>query len=573
MPQVVRFLKRQPLALPARVENCGVDLPAIIAYLNTTVHFIPTAEATTMQITFYGAAREVTGSMHLIASGNSRILLDCGLFQGRRRETVEKNRVLPFDPELLTNVVLSHAHTDHSGRIPVLTANGFNGRVVCTRATASACGYLLPDSASIQESDADYLNYKTVRAALTHGGLARSGADEPTVRLEAAKKILKKGRHELNVETINRLAEELRLEQVKPLYTIADAEKALGFFDGTPYRHPVTIGNGISCTFYDAGHILGSAISIIRFQENGRTLRVGFTGDLGRFDKPILNDPTLTFAEEDRCLDLLIMESTYGKRRHEAVSDLKATLLEVLNATVQREGTVLIPAFAFGRTQVLLYVLHELHNEGRLPDVPIYVDSPLATNLTRVFAEHPELYDRDTQTEFLSKGQNPFRFDRVRFVGSVAESMELNRQDRPQIIIAASGMCEAGRILHHLRFKIHSEKNTILIVGYMAQNTLGRRIEELGAAYQAAGRQGAPPRVKFFNKEYPLKAHVAKIGGFSAHADKDEMLRFLRESNLKVGKIALVHGEESQALSFADELATAGYGVSVPRRGESLDVN
>ncbi|MCU0560057.1 MAG: MBL fold metallo-hydrolase [Desulfobacterales bacterium] len=526
-----------------------------------------------MQITFYGAAREVTGSMHLIASGSERILLDCGLFQGRRREAAEKNRVLPFDPALITNLVLSHAHTDHSGRIPVLTANGFNGRVVCTRATASACAYLLPDSASIQESDADYLNYKSVRTALSHGGVPRAAGNDSSARREAAKKILKKGRHELDVETINRLADELRIERVKPLYTLADAEKALGFFDGTPYRHPATIGAAARCTFYDAGHILGSAISILTFQENGRPVRVGFTGDLGRFGKPILNDPTLSFAEEDRCLNLLIMESTYGERRHEAVSDLKATLLDVLTETVQRGGTMLIPAFAFGRTQVLLYVLHELHNEGKLPDIPIYVDSPLATNLTRVFAEHPELYDRDAQTEFLSKGQNPFRFDRVRFVGSVEESMALNRQDRPQIIIAASGMCEAGRILHHLRFKIHGEKNTILIVGYMAQNTLGRRIEELGAAYAADGRQGPPPLVKFFNKEYPLRARVVKIGGFSAHADKEEMLRFLKQSNLKVGRIALVHGEEAQALSFAGELTAEGFSVCVPRRGESLIVN
>ncbi len=525
-----------------------------------------------MQVTFYGAAREVTGSMHLLNTGDDRILLDCGLFQGRRRETAEKNRVLPFDLGLLTNVVLSHAHIDHSGRIPVLTANGFNGRILCTRATASACGYLLPDSASIQESDADYLNYKTVRAALSHGGIPRPGGKDTASRREAAQKILKKGRHELNIEIINRLATELRLEQVKPLYTVADAQKALGFFDGIPYRHPVTIGKGMSCTFYDAGHILGSAIAIVTVRGNGRPLRLGFTGDLGRFGKPILNDPTLDFAAEDRDLDLLIMESTYGERRHEPVADLKAALLKVVSATVQRGGTVLIPAFAFGRTQVLLYVLHELSNEGRLPGVPIYVDSPLASNLTRVFAEHPELYDRDTHVEFLSKGQNPFRFDQVRFVGSVAESMELNRQDRPQIIIAASGMCEAGRILHHLRFKIHNEKNTILIVGYMAQNTLGRRIAELGAAYEAAGRRGAPPAVKFFNKEYPLKARVEKIDGFSAHADREEMLRFLKQSNLRVKRIALVHGEETQALAFAAALETAGFHAVVPRRGESLNV-
>jgi metallo-beta-lactamase family protein len=244
----------------------------------------------------------------------------------------------------------------------------------------------------------------------------------------------------------------------------------------------------------------------------------------------------------------------------------------VVDATVQRRGTLLIPAFAFGRTQVLLYVLHELSNEGRLPGVPIFVDSPLASNLTRVFAEHPELYDRATQAEFLAKGQNPFRFDQVRFVGSVAESMELNRREGPQIIIAASGMCEAGRILHHLRFKIHNERNTILIVGYMAQNTLGRRIAELGAAFEASGRKGDPPIVKFFNKEYPLRAHVAKIDGFSAHADRDEMLRFLQQSNLRVKRIALVHGEEAQSLAFAGTLAERGFAAVVPRRGESLTV-
>jgi metallo-beta-lactamase family protein len=221
---------------------------------------------------------------------------------------------------------------------------------------------------------------------------------------------------------------------------------------------------------------------------------------------------------------------------------------------------------------VLLYVLHELYNENRLPRVPVYVDSPLAVNLTQVFAEHPEVYDQDTQTTFLSKGQNPFLFDQIRLVRSVEESMALNREDKPQIIIAASGMCEAGRILHHLRFKIHNERNTILIVGYMAQNTLGRRIEELGLEYERSGRRGEAPLVKFFNKEYPLRARVAKIGGFSGHADKDEMLRFLKQCNLRIKKIALVHGEETQAMHFADSLKREGYTVTVPRRGETLPV-
>jgi metallo-beta-lactamase family protein len=525
-----------------------------------------------MHVTFYGAVREVTGSMHLVTTERDRVLLDCGLFQGRRREAAEKNRVLPFDPGLLTNVVLSHAHTDHSGRIPVVTKNGFGGRVVCTRPTKSACEYLLPDSASIQQSDADYLNYKTLRAALTRTNVASPAKRGAGPDLGEVKKRLKKGRHELNVETIGDLMAQLRLEAVKPLYTLPDAEKALSYFDPYPYKATVDVGHQMTCTFYDAGHILGSAISMVTSRENGRALRLCFSGDLGRFAKPIINDPELVFSEADRDVDLLIMESTYGDRLHEPAADMKGQLAAVLEETLKRGGTVLIPAFAFGRTQVLLYVLHELYNEKRLPRVPVYVDSPLAVNLTRVFAEHPEVYDQDTQTTFLSKGQNPFLFDQIRLVRSVEESMALNREDKPQIIIAASGMCEAGRILHHLRFKIHNERNTILIVGYMAQNTLGRRIEELGLDYERSGRRGEAPLVKFFNKEYPLRARVAKIGGFSGHADKAEMLRFLKQSNLRIRKIALVHGEETQALHFADSLAREGFSVTVPRRGETVSV-
>jgi metallo-beta-lactamase family protein len=525
-----------------------------------------------MNVTFYGAAREVTGSMHLVSTDSDRILLDCGLYQGRRKETAEKNRVLPFDPGILTNIVLSHAHTDHSGRLPLAAKNGFSGRIICTGATRSACEYLLPDSASIQVSDANYLNYKTLRSALARKGPFSRRENTNGPDSGEVKKLLKKGRHELQVDTINELMATMQLETVKPLYTLEDAYKALELFDGYPYGRTIEIGQEMTGTFYDAGHILGSAISILTARENGRRIRIGFTGDIGRFDKPILNDPALSFAEEDRQLDLLILESTYGNRRHEAVSDLKGQLKAVLESTIARGGTVLIPAFAFGRTQVLLYVLHELYNEKALPKVPIYVDSPLAANLTKVFVEHPEVYDAEARTTFLAKGENPFRFDLVKFVGSVEESMALNREDKPQVIISASGMCEAGRILHHLRFKIHNERNTILIVGYMAQNTLGRRIEDLGTAYQDSGRRGAPPVVKFFNKEYPLKAHVAKIGGFSAHADKDEMLRFLKQSNLRIKKIALVHGEEEQALPFAEELNREGFPTMVPRKGETLSV-
>jgi metallo-beta-lactamase family protein len=364
----------------------------------------------------------------------------------------------------------------------------------------------------------------------------------------------------------------LRLEKVRPLYTRLEAEEALSSFDGYPYRHPVSIGKTATCTLYDAGHILGSAISIIRLEENGRTHTVCYSGDIGRFDKPIIKDPTLVFSEQDQEVDLMIIESTYGNRIHEPVRDLKPQLKKVLIETYNRGGSILIPSFAFGRTQELLYVLHELYNESEVPRPAVYVDSPLATNLTRVFGEHPELYDQDTHTSFLEKHLNPFSSDQIRFVGSVEESMALNREEKPHIVIAASGMCESGRILHHLRHKMHNPKNTILIVGFMAQHTLGRKILVNGERYENDNRKGTPPVLKLLNKEYPLKARVLNLGGFSAHGDKNEMLRFLKESNLKIKKFAVVHGEEDQALSFAKNLNNSGFQARVPKMGESISI-
>ncbi len=522
-----------------------------------------------MHVTFYGAVREVTGSMHLLTTDHDRILMDCGMFQGSRKEAAQKNTVMPFDPAILTNMVLSHAHIDHSGRIPFLTKRNFSGRILCTRATFSVCEFLLPDSAHIQESDAEYLNYKSVRAALLQ---MNSRKKKKSSQQDEIRKLLKRNRHELNVEAINELIASHHLEKVEPLYTIEDTEEALTFFDGYPYRHPLSIGKDMRCTFYDAGHILGSAITIIRATENGRTYVMGYSGDLGRFDKPIVNDPTLNFDEQDRKLDLLIMESTYGNRLHDAVKDLKPHLKQILTDTFQRGGSVVIPSFAYGRTQELLYVLHELYLEGDVPRMPVYVDSPLATKLTKVFGEHPEVYDEETHDAFLEQGRNPFMFDQIHFVGSVEESMALNRETASHIVLASSGMCEAGRILHHLRFKVHNPKNTILIVGFMAQNTLGRRILELGQAYEQSGRKGKAPVLKFLNKEYPLKARVINLGGFSAHADKRELLRFLKKSNLQIKKIALVHGEDEQTVSFAGDLKKEGYAVVVPRKGETIRV-
>ena len=429
-----------------------------------------------MHITFYGAVREVTGSMHLITTEDDRVLLDCGMFQGRRRESAEKNKVMPFDPKILTNVVLSHAHIDHSGRLPLLAKHDFAGRIICTRATAAACEYLLLDAAHIQESDANYLNYKTVRSALSKMESAKKGKKNSKKEALEIKNILKKNRHRLDVAAIDELIDRYRLSGVSALYTTDDAQQSLSFFDGYPYRHPVSIGREMTCTLYDAGHILGSALSIIHARDNGRDFTICYTGDIGRFDKPIIKDPTLEFEEADREVDLLVMESTYGDRLHEPVVDLKPQLKKVLVDTFDRGGTIMIPSFAFGRTQELLYVLHELYNENEVPRFPVYVDSPLATKLTRVFAEHPEVYDEETHETFLQNGQNPFHFKQIHFVGSVEESMALNRDQTPHIVVSASGMCEAGRILHHLRHKIHDPKNTILIVGFMAQHTLGRRI-------------------------------------------------------------------------------------------------
>jgi metallo-beta-lactamase family protein len=525
-----------------------------------------------MHVTFYGAVGEVTGSMHLLATEHDRVLLDCGMFQGRRKEAAEKNRVMPFDPRILTNVVLSHAHIDHSGRLPLLAKRNFTGRIICTRATAAASEFLLLDAAHIQESDANYLNYKTVRNALSKMESPKNVKKNSKKEAGSIKNILKKDGHGLDVEAINELIDRYRLEGVSALYTVDDAQQALTFFDGYPYRNPVSIGRKMTCTLYDAGHILGSALTLIRARDNGRDFTIGYTGDIGRFDKPIIKDPTLVFEDEDRKVDLLIMESTYGDRVHEPVADLKPQLKKVLADTYDRGGTVLIPSFAFGRTQELLYVLHELYNENAVPHFPVYVDSPLASNITRVFAEHPEVYDKATHETFLQHGENPFQFDQVRFVGSVEESMALNRDNTPHIVVAASGMCEAGRILHHLRHKIHSSKNTILIVGYMAQHTLGRRILEQGQAFEAAGRKGKPPLLKFMNKEYPLKARVVRLGGFSAHGDKNEMHRFLTKSNLSVKKIALVHGEEDQTLAFAEDLRSGGFEVAVPKMGETIQI-
>ncbi len=524
-----------------------------------------------MHVTFYGATREVTGSFHTLTTEHDNILLDCGLFQGKRKETDVKNRALPVDPKILTNMVLSHAHIDHSGRIPMLTSREFNGQVYSSRATAHACEYLLRDSAKIQEGDASYLNYKTAKSFLSK--MKSGGKNKLTsAQVKEIKVMLKSGDHDLRNEVIDRLLREQNLEVICPLYTSKQAEEALAYFQGVPFEETVTIGTDLSCTFYVAGHILGSAMSILQYKDKGTTKTVLYSGDLGRFNKPIIRDPNLVFADEHREIDLMIMESTYGNRFHEPVIDMKPMLKKVLLETFDRGGSVIIPAFAYGRTQELIYFLHELYLQGEIPPMPVWVDSPLATKITHVFGEHPETYDEETHEAFLRKGLNPFDFTQLKFVQSVEESMALNRDPKSHIVLAGSGMCEGGRILHHLRHKIHDERNTVLIVGYMGENTFGRLLQQKGEQYAADGRQGVPPTVRFYNKDYPLKARVVTLGGFSAHGDRDEMTRVVKDSNLKIKKIALVHGEEEQALGFADHLRGEGFKVVVPYHGQSIAV-
>ena len=525
-----------------------------------------------MHVTFHGAAREVTGSFHTLTTDRDQILMDCGMFQGRRREAEAKNRVLPVDPKAITNCVLSHAHIDHSGRIPMLTAGGFQGRIFSTRATASACEYLLQDSAKIQEGDAAYLNYKTARNFLYKlksgdGSRELSPADAAEV-----KRILKTNTNKLNTDTISKILIQHQLERIVPLYTLAAAEEAMAFFEGLPYRRTEVIGHGLDCTFYDAGHILGSAMVVIGATVDGKRKNILFSGDIGRFSKPIIQDPTLQFAEEHRQIDLMILESTYGDRSHEPTAAMKPMLRQVLQDTFARGGSVLIPAFAYGRTQELIYFLHELYLAGEVPRVPVYVDSPLATDITHVFGQHPETYDEETHRTFLQNGLNPFTFSHLKFIQSVEESMALNRDQRSHIVLSGSGMCEGGRILHHLRHKIHDERNTVLIVGFMGSNTFGRHLQDVAAEYEAAGRKGTAPSVRFYNKDYPLRARVVTLGGFSAHGDREELTRVVRDSNLEIKKIALVHGEEDQALAFQKHLGGLGYEVTVPLQGQSLTI-
>ncbi len=465
-----------------------------------------------MRLTFWGAARTVTGSCHVVRLDSGKtLLLDCGLFQGRRDEANALNRQFPVAPAGVDAVVLSHAHMDHAGLLPRLWAEGFRGSIYCTHATRDLCALMLRDSGRIQENDVEYVNRK-----------AKKRGQPP----------------------------------VEPLYTEDDAASVMEHFVGLAYGHPFRPLEGVEAVFRDAGHILGSATVHLTVTEGGTEKTLGFTGDVGNPGRPILRDPEAM----DPC-DWLIAESTYGGKTHEPVAEAKARLAEVVSRTAARGGKLIVPAFAVGRTQELVHVLDQLWNEGTLPPIPVFVDSPLAVNVTGVFRNHPECYDREL-LDYMLDDPNPFGFERLEYVRDVARSKALNGMRVPMVILSASGMAEAGRVLHHLKNNVEDPKSAVLIVGFMAEHTLGRRIAERRET------------VNIFGEPHRLRAEVVALPYFSAHADEPGLLGFIgRLDRERLKTLFLVHGDEDRQVALQRTLAGAGYAdVQIPARGQAFEL-
>jgi metallo-beta-lactamase family protein len=462
-----------------------------------------------VRLHFSGAAREVTGSSHLLQVNGRTILLDCGLFQGRRHEVGQKNKTLPMAADKIDAVVLSHAHIDHAGRLPFLVKSGFTGPIHSTYATRDFCDVMLADSARIQEKDAEFLARR-------------------------------------------------KKEVADPLYTVRDAAAAMTQFRPHRYRERFEVVPGVTAEFVNAGHILGSASVVLEWEESGVVRRLGFSGDIGRHGLPIIRDP-----EPLERLDWVIMESTYGNRDHESVAGARDELARVVTETAKRGGRVLIPAFAVGRTQEILYDLHGLARAGRIPRIPIIIDSPLANKATQVFRENTRDFD---STEPLVRqlngpGESLFDFDLVEFTPDAADSKAAMQRSGPMIVIAASGMAESGRILHHLAHSAPDPRTTVLIVGFMAEHTVGRRLVE------------RRPHIKVYGEDVALNAQVVVLNGYSAHADRMELQRWIdgvKETSPALADVFLVHGEPTAQDALAAQLTTRGYTVSVPLPGTDV---
>jgi metallo-beta-lactamase family protein len=467
-----------------------------------------------MKVTFYGATRTVTGSQHLVEVNGQRILLDCGSFQGRREESYARNLRLPFTASSVDLMVLSHAHIDHSGNIPNLVKSGFRGDILCTHATRDLCATMLLDSGHIQEKDVEFINKKRARRG------------EP---------------------------------KLEPIYTQEDAQKSLDSFVAQGYSRPRTIAPGVTLTFRDAGHMLGSAFVVLDIEDHDehRDLRLVFSGDLGRTGTPIIRDPqTIDGA------DVLIMESTYGDRVHPPLDNEIVRMEHVINETYRRGGKIIIPSFAVGRTQQIVYMLHQLRLKGDIPKLPIFVDSPLAIDVTAAYRAHPECYDAEIRRFMADNGaRDPFGFSDLTYTRTTEESKTLNWLREPAVIISASGMAETGRILHHLKNNIEDPRNTILIVSFQAEHTLGRKLAD------------GVKRVRIFGEEHDVRANVEVTSGFSGHADRNGLLEWVAAMHSKPKHMYLVHGELQPATALAQALNNElGIAVKIPDWKQSFTV-
>lgn len=465
-----------------------------------------------MKVQIIGAAQTVTGSMHYIQVNGKKFLLDCGLYQGKRKEAFEMNRTFEyFNPEEIDFVILSHAHIDHAGNLPNLVKKGFRGNIYCTFATRDLAMIMLQDSAHIQEKDVEFVN----------------------------KKRKKQGKN-----------------LFEPLYTQEDVAETNKLFVGLNYHKDFDLGNGIKLTFFDAGHILGSSIINLAINENGRKFNFAFSGDLGRNNLPILRDP-----EKIPDPDFFICESTYGGRFHEDINLTEEKLANVINQAILNNSKIIVPSFSIGRTQEIVFTLNKIFTKKLANKIPIFVDSPLSTNATEIFRMHPECFDVET-SQFLLKNNDPFGFDVLTYITDVEESKALNSINGPMMIISASGMAEAGRILHHLANNIEDSNNIILIVGYCAQNTLGRRIVE------------REPVVKIFGDEYKLNAKVVVLNSLSAHADSNELTDYCNQFDKnKMQNIFLVHGDFDQQEKFKSRLKNIGFqNINIPNRGDKFEI-
>jgi len=469
-----------------------------------------------MNIKFCGAARHVTGSSHLITLDNGfKLLLDCGLFQGDEQESWELNNRWWFDPEEIDCLVLSHAHIDHSGRIPKLVKEGYKGEIHCTHATRSLCSIMLLDSAMIQERDTQWYNKKLSKRKKKRGAKER-----------------------------------------EPLYRTKHVQPTMDRFVTYGYNHWHRISNHVEIYFADTGHILGSASVTLRINENGKTTMFGFTGDIGRPDRPILRDP-VPMPE----VDYLICESTYGNRDHEMTPEQSSRLLEVIKRTcVDDRGKLIIPAFSVGRTQEIVYMMDKMAHAGLLPHIPVYVDSPLAVNATVVYGSHPECYDNELN-KYMLTDDNPFGFNDLIYIREVSQSKALNEKKEPMVIVSSSGMMNAGRVKHHLANNIEDPKNTFLIVGYCSPTTPGGML-----------RNGVEV-IKLFGEWKQVNAHIEIMDSFSAHGDRHEMYNFIKNQTPNLKKLFLVHGEYDVQKDFRTFLHERGFhDIEIPAEGQIIEI-